>query len=159
RRRAIPGHLERDYGERRRMSDKRPRKPIDPDQSKAENERQYRTIDLRITAHSTLRDRYAALSQALKIILFASSIILCGFTFCDDKTYKSIGLNPDVGKVIVGLASLIIAALSVTELLVKWDQKATLHKQAARQLSALKRKYRIAHTKHQGNDIATNEKL
>lgn len=139
----------------RRVSDV----PPDPAASRVENDRQYRNIDLRITAHSIYRDSYESRSLLLKILLTATSALLCGFAFSGDKLFNAVGLPSATGEAVVGVISLIVMALSVTELLVKWDQKATLHGEAAKRLSKLKRKYRIAYTRHQGGNVTVNERL
>jgi hypothetical protein len=141
------------------MNERVPMNLPDPTTSLNENNRQYRVIDLMLTAHSMLRDRYESRSTILKIGLFCSSITLSGFVFVDERLFTVVGSTPDAGKIAVGVASLIVLALSVTEMLVKWDQKAAIHGEAAKRLAALKQKYRKAFTKHKGGNVRINEGL
>jgi hypothetical protein len=141
------------------MSQRVPRNVTDSTTSLNENDRQYHVIDLMLTAHSLLRDRYERRSSILKIGLFCASIMLSGFAFIDDRLFTVVGLTPDAGKIGIGVASLIVLALSVTEMLVKWDQRAAVHGEAAKRLALLKLKYRRAFTKHKGGNVRINEGL
>lgn len=141
------------------MSQRRPTIPPDPETSRRENERQYRVLNQMLTAHSTLRDRFARRSKALRICLFCSAIAVSGFAFADEKLFQHVGMTPEAVKLAVGVTSLFVLALSVVELLVGWERTAALHEEATRRLSALKLRYRQAHTKYGGKNVRVNEGL
>lgn len=91
--------------------------------------------------------------------MFCSAVAVGGFAFVDEKLFKIVGLTPESVKLAVGIASLFVLTLSIVELLVGWERKAVLHEEAAKRLSALKLRYRKAHTKHGGSNCRINEGL
>ena len=108
-----------------------------------ELERQKKVIDMMITAHSVLRDRYNATSSFFEILLLIASIILNALLFVDAKFIeKFTHLNDDEQKLIIGLSGLIVFIISIVMLQVSWREKATQHSIAADNLFSLKQECR-----------------
>lgn len=108
--------------------------------------RQYRVIDQLVSMHSMLRDRYNRLALALNTSLIVVSFGLCVMTFVGDHLLESAGQNPAVTRLVVGLVSAAILALSITEFRVDWRSRAARHADAVKRLSELKNAYRRVRT-------------
>ncbi len=104
-----------------------------------EIERQKKVIDMMITSHSVLKDRYSRASSLFEVSLLVASIILNALIFVDSKFItKFTGANDDQQKLITGIATLIIFTISVVLLQVNWKEKSSSHGIAADQLFELK---------------------
>jgi hypothetical protein len=108
----------------------------------AENERQYRTLDLMLSMHASLGQRYNRRAVLLNSALLAASAILCSLTFAPEDLLSSFGIAAKGAKFMVGGASAVIFALSIIELRVNWQHIGMQHIEAANKLAALKTKYR-----------------
>lgn len=105
--------------------------------------RQFRVIDMMLTMHSALRDRYARLARGLDIVLVATSILLSGFVFADDRVMEMLGLDPARTRMGIGLASLVLVIASVIGLVVDWKGARERHARAAGVLAHLKTESRL----------------
>ena len=103
-----------------------------------EQERQKKVISMMISSHSILRDRYLHLSSLFENGLLLVSVILNAFVFIDSQFIeKQLGISEASQKLIIGLAAIIVFAISLVLLQVKWKEKAESHGHAADQLFAL----------------------
>lgn len=91
-----------------------------------------RVSSMMITAHSVLRDRYSSLSSFFENSLLVASAFLNGLIFIDANfIYNLTGITPNYQKVCMGLFSILIFAISVVLIQVKWKEKAEDHEKAA----------------------------
>jgi K+-sensing histidine kinase KdpD len=113
----------------------------------AEFERQKKVLDMMASCHSILRDGYLFRSSVFENCLLVAAAILNSFVFMDAKFIERIAhIGEDRQKAIIGMASIIVFAISIVLLQVKWKEKASLHDEAANRLSELIHKNRtIAH--------------
>lgn len=109
-------------------------------QLKSENPSQKlsKVIDMMLTAHSSLRDKYNSYSLLMDLLLFGISIILNATVFLDPKILKLIGLNEDKTRIILGLISILVFIATFISLRVDWKQKGEQYRQTAETLSRLK---------------------
>ncbi len=114
-------------------------------------ERQRKVLSMMITGHSVLRDRYLFWSASFDISLIVASAILNVIVFVDENyIFTRTGLEPDSQKIIGGLASVIVFAISIVLLRVRWKEKAEDHSKAAEQLFNLMQESRRISTLHEG---------
>lgn len=103
-----------------------------------EIERQKRVIDMMLTMHSILKYRYLHLSSIFENTLIVSSVILNALVFVDNKYISSIShISEDNLKFIIGAASIIVFAISIVLIQVKWKEKAENHSKAGIHLFSL----------------------
>ncbi len=100
--------------------------------------RQYKIIDMLLTMHSILRDRYALMGTILNLIIMGSSIIICASVFIDSSAIKWLGFNNEDARMAIGLFSILVFFLSLVSLICDWSKKAEKHSQTAETLSRLK---------------------
>jgi hypothetical protein len=110
--------------------------------SEKEIERQYRVLQQTLSAHSSLRDRAARKAKGAKSILLALSILFSVTTFAGNGFYEVLGVDPQIGRLTVGFASLIAVITSVILLIIDWEGEATRHSEAANRWSAVLRLFR-----------------
>lgn len=110
----------------------------------SELERQKKVISMMITAHSILRDRYLFLSSLFENGLIVASVILNAFVFIDAQFIdKQTGISEECQKLIVGIASIFVFAISLVLLQVRWKEKAESHGRAADQLFSLMQEIKV----------------
>lgn len=103
-----------------------------------ELEHHYRVIDMMLTMHSTLRDRYQRRALLVDLVLLCSSVILCAAVFIDPNVLKSLNIDPQMSQIAIGICSVLVFLISVVELRVDWKEKAERHSQANDTLGRLK---------------------
>lgn len=91
---------------------------------------QYRVIDMMLTMHSALRDRYQRCALLMDLVLLCSSVILCAAVFIDPNVLKSLNIDPQMSQIAIGICSVLVFLISVVELRVDWKEKAERHSQA-----------------------------
>jgi hypothetical protein len=106
--------------------------------SREELDRQFRVIDMMLTMHAALRDRYGRRATSFDVFLVVLSIVLSAFAFADDKVTRVIGLDVESTKVGIGIASVLLLAASVAGMLVDWKGAKERHSRAVLILSRLK---------------------
>ena len=111
--------------------------------SKKELEHHYRVIDMMLTAHSILCDRYSRRALITDLLLLSLSIVLCALVFADPDRFKSLNIGPKDAQNIIGACSVAIFLLSLVSLRVDWKQKAEKHGRSAEILSKLKSDCRV----------------
>ena len=99
--------------------------------------RNKRVLNMMISMHSTLRDKYYRLSLAFKILLFTSSVILNSFVFADTEFVQEFGIAAPSIELSIGVASIIVFLVSIIMFVVQWDKKSANHEEAKKQLSHL----------------------
>ncbi len=99
--------------------------------------RQKNILNLMITMHSELRDRYIFRSKLADIILFSSAAILNALVFIDYNFLQKFGLNKEYTQLLIGILSIVIFILSVIMLIVRWKEMSESHDKAASSLSKL----------------------
>lgn len=102
-----------------------------------ELKRMKRVLNMMISMHSSLRDKYHRLSQTLNLTLFMSAIILNSLVFASSEHLMKLPLFNKNIELIIGLTSIVVFFVSILMLIVKWDQKSGNHEEAKNQLSHL----------------------
>lgn len=113
-----------------------------------------------ITMHSVLRDRYLRLSSIFENSLLVASVVLNSLVFIDSKLiFNKTHIDEGSQKIIIGISSILVFAISVILIQVKWKEKADGHSKAAEQLSIFLQECRNLMAMNDGNDkdIAVNE--
>jgi hypothetical protein len=105
---------------------------------RSELERQFRIIDMMLTGHSALRDKYRRLALGLDLILVSISIVVTGLALLDQRVFVMLGLDPAKTQLGLGMASLVLLVASVLGMLVDWKGARERHGRAVAVLAALK---------------------
>ena len=100
--------------------------------------RMYRVSDLMITAHSTLRDRYAFRARATDIVLLVGGALVAAFTFLDPGTARILLPSGLPAAVLVGLAGIGIFVASLVQMKMDWNGRSALHGRAAEAYLSIK---------------------
>jgi hypothetical protein len=124
-----------------------------------ESDRQYEVIDMLISGHSWLRDRYARRALVLNVSLLGCVVLLNACVFIGDETLKMLVAYPSAARVGLGFFSVAVFFVSLVEFRLDWKGKAVRHGEAIAKLGALKLEYRDAYKEHHGQDEATNARL
>jgi hypothetical protein len=118
------------------------------DIAETEFKRRARILDMMLSAHSLLRDRYERRATGLTLLVMGLSILATGVAFISGSSDVTIlGITATV-QVWVGVLTCVIFALSIVELLVEWRRRTWAHGEAARNLADLKA--RFGHAEHDG---------
>jgi hypothetical protein len=118
-----------------------------------EIQRQKRVLSMMITAHSVLRDRYLRLSSTFEISLLAASVILNAFVFIDDVYISRMtNISSDDQKMVIGIFSIIVFAISIVLLQVQWKEKAESHGKSLDPLFRLLQESRLINNLADGPD-------
>lgn len=117
-----------------------PMKPLE----RGEFERMWRVLDMTITGHSILRDRFQRRERAITLTIMALSIVVASLAFVNGQSRvtllgKEANLATWVGSLSAG-----IFFLALLDSLVDWKRSAWAHEDAALRLSELKSKFRRA---------------
>ncbi len=104
---------------------------------KDELQRKYKVINMMITMHSILHQRFKTKSLVGNIFFLLTAIILNVFIFFDFDYLSFTGFSIDRIKNIVAVSSFLIFLLSVVFMLVEWSKRSEQHLQAINQLSRL----------------------
>lgn len=104
--------------------------------SEKEIERQYRVLQQTLSAHTSLRDGYTAKAKAAEILLLICATIFCATTFAGGEFYADLGADPQTGRLVLGITSVLAFASSLVILVVDWKGSAARHGEAAEKWSA-----------------------
>lgn len=109
---------------------------------KGEFDRMWRVLDMSITGHSVLRDRYQRRERAITLAMMALSILAVSLAFLNGE--PEVTLFGQKAKLATWLGSLTagIFFLALLDALVDWKRSAWAHEDAALRLSELKSKFR-----------------
>ena len=103
-----------------------------------EIERMFRVSDLMITAHSTLRDRYAFRARLADVMLLVGGVLVTAFTFVDPTVAKFILPSRVPAAVLIGLAGIAIFVVSLVQMKMDWNGRSALHGRAAESYLSIK---------------------
>lgn len=103
-----------------------------------EAERQHRVIDMMLTMHSVLRDRYKQRELIISTVLLCSSFIIVAGIFINPGILDKIRIDPNTVGRIVKICSLIVFLAVLIEVKVDWRGKAQRHEGAYKALQKLK---------------------
>lgn len=96
-----------------------------------------RVVNMMITMHSILRDRFKRYSLIVDISLLVSAILLNALIFIDFKYLKPIFNDEISSKIAIGFFSILVFITSIVILTVDWKQKSENHSQAVKILFTL----------------------
>lgn len=100
--------------------------------------RKKKVLNMMITAHTVLADNYHRRSVFFEIFLLSISVILNALVFVDEKFVSDqLSINAESQKLIIGLISILIFAISLILLQVKWREKSENHVKASNELCTL----------------------
>jgi len=103
-----------------------------------ELERQKRVISMMITMHSILSSKYSRLSNFFEITLLIVSAVLNALLFVDTSFIARVTfINPVNQQLFIGIASVIVFAISIVLLKVNWKEKSEKHRKSSEQLFIL----------------------
>jgi len=128
--------------------------------ARAELKHHFRIIDMMLTMHSILRDRYQRRAFTADLLVLSSSIILCVVQFLDTDILKTLHIDPKTAQIAGGVSSIFILLVSLVSVMVNWSKKAEKHSHAVGELSRLKAQCReiIKSDTAEDNDKRSREK-
>src|SRR5215216_1092157 len=88
----------------------------------ADIRRRARVVDMMLSMHSTLRDRYARWAAILDLVIFAGSLVLLATVLLDPRVLGFLRISDDGARVTMGLVSTLIFFLSIVALRVDWKE-------------------------------------
>ena len=98
----------------------------------------YRIIDMVLTMHSVLRDRYSRRALWADLLLLLISIVLNALVFLDPSILDALRIGRDASRVAIGICSVLLFFLSLVVWRVDWKERGQTHAQAAEALGKLK---------------------
>ena len=104
--------------------------------------RRRRVVDMMLTAHSILRDRYSVRSTALDVAVLGLSVVLCLTTFLDPAVLRVAHISESTAHITLGISSAAVFFLALVQLRVDWKARAVEHQRACEKLARLKADYR-----------------
>ena len=107
-----------------------------------------RIVDMLLSMHSHLRDRYSRRGLWLDVAILAGSVVLCTVTFLDPALLRWAGVSKESFRLVAGAVSALLFILSLVMLRVDWKEAAGRHARAVALLGELKERGRAA----RGND-------
>jgi len=127
--------------------------------ARAELKHHFRIIDMMLTMHSILRDRYQRRAFTADLLVLSSSIILCVVQFLDTDILKTLHIDPKTAQIAGGVSSIFILLVSLVSVMVNWSKKAEKHSHAVGELSRLKAQCReiLKSDTSEDNDARTRE--
>jgi len=111
---------------------------------KAEYDRMWRVLDMTLSGHSVLRDRYRRRETALVLIVLALSVVATAAAFLASEHTVTVGPAHARLAVWLGLLTTSIFFLTLFGLVIDWREKAWQHEQSADRLANLKASFRGA---------------
>lgn len=92
--------------------------------------KQAKVVDMMLTMHSILANRYHRRAQILEISLLAVSTVIVALTFVDPQVLTYLKISQETSRVLIGICSIVVFFLSVVSLIVDWKGKARQHREA-----------------------------
>ena len=77
-----------------------------------------------------------------KSILIACSIIFCATTFAGDDFFLTLGVQPNITRILLGIASVLALISSVILIVIDWEEKIIKHKEAVHKLKKINESFR-----------------
>lgn len=109
----------------------------------AEYRRKFRVLDMMLSGHSSLSEKYRRRSTGLILAIMALSILGSTLALQDDKSVDIFSINLDSTGWLALLSGLVFF-LSIVELVLDWRGRAWSHEDAANRLGKLKGEFRRA---------------
>ena len=109
----------------------------------AEYHRKFRVLDMMLSGHSSLSERYRRRSTGLILAIMALSILGATLALQDDKSIGIFTIDLE-SKEWLALLTGLIFFLSIVELVLDWRGRAGAHEDAANRLGKLKGEFRRA---------------
>jgi len=111
-----------------------------------EVERRHNVVDMMLSMHSMLRDRYARYAAILDLVIFGGSAVLTATTLLDPHILAYLHVSDNGARIVLGIASTLVFFLSILSLRVDWKGESAKHRKAGTVLSALKARARLLGT-------------
>lgn len=108
-----------------------------------EYRRKFRVLDMMLSGHSSLSERYRRRSTALTLAIMVLSIAGGTLALQNDKSVDILGVTLESKEWLAGLAG-VIFFLSLLELVLDWRGRACAHEDASTRLGRLKGEFRRA---------------
>ena len=102
-----------------------------PSSSQKELDRKFRVLQQILGIHSELRDRYKKRALLSEITLLGCSVVFCTTVFAGDDFFQNFGIQPSVGNLLLGFASVLAFFTSLVLLLIDLKGNAARHGDAA----------------------------
>jgi hypothetical protein len=112
--------------------------------SKKEYDRMWGVLDMLLSAHSYLRDRYRRRQTGLALVIIVLSIVATAMAFLSGEKRTEIGSLDIPVSSIIGILTAVVFFLALFDLTVDWRRQTWAHDDAARRLSELKGRFRSA---------------
>jgi len=100
--------------------------------------RQTRIIDMMISMHSILRDRFRRRALAVDLVVLVASACLLAVRFVDPAILQVLKVTPERARLVTGIVSVIVFLMSLVMLRVDWKERSSQHARAASALAGLK---------------------
>lgn len=97
-----------------------------------------RTIDMMLTMHAVLRDKFKNRATLVDVVLMIASSLMLFISIANPSIISYFGLSIDDISVLAKICSVAIFLLSLVILRVDWKEKATKHERACEALARLK---------------------
>jgi hypothetical protein len=101
-----------------------------------------KVVDMMLTMHSVLADKYRLRAQVLEIATVAISTVLLALTFLDPAILRYLEIQETSARIAVGVCSVSVFVLSIVSLIVDWKGRARQHREAFNTLIPLKSEWR-----------------
>jgi hypothetical protein len=108
-----------------------------------EYHRKFRVLDMMLSGHASLRERYRRRSTFLILAIMALSIVATTLALQDDQSVVILGIDLGSTEWLAALSG-VIFFLSIAELVLDWRGRAWAHGDAADRLGRLKGEFRRA---------------
>ena len=95
-----------------------------------------------VAMHFAYSDRSKVKARIAELTLVGASVVFLTTTFADSQLYATLGLDADVARVILGIASAAAFFCSIALVIVDWAGTAALHREAAKKFSSLVLRFR-----------------
>lgn len=117
-----------------------------------ELDRRRRVVDMMVSMHAILRDRYHQRQLAVDLLQLLAGIVVVATTFLDAEIAGLLGLSAVEAQVSAGIAGAVVFGLSVVSLRVNWAEQSVRHGQAVERLAEVKSRLRTYSSSEAGND-------
>lgn len=112
----------------------------------------WRVVDMSLSAHSVLRDRYQRRELTVTLLVIALSIIGTGLAFIPGDGGLQVGPIEAPLRVWLGVLTALIFFLALVEWKVDWHRKTWMHQDAVSRLAELKGQFRTVTVKADSAD-------
>lgn len=103
-----------------------------------EAQRQYRVIDMMLSMHSILRDRYRRRAMFMSVVLLCASFVLVAGIFTSPEIMGKLRIDSEVNEAVISICSLIVFLVALIEVKVDWRGQAERNEGAFKALQKLK---------------------